>query len=144
MAISLCWTEAWHGKLLLTVTKSQDGWHWKGLSSPTSLLKQGHLVTAAQDHVQKDLQGWKVRHLLGQPAPVLGHFHSEKAFPHCPGEPLAFQSVPTASGSVTGHHRQKEHSSILFTPPCRYLYALSSTGWLVRPSSQPVLIREML
>jgi len=45
-------------------------------SSPTPLLKQGHLEQTAQDFIQVDfecLQKRRIHNLSGQPVPVLCH-----------------------------------------------------------------------
>ena len=74
-------------------------------SGPTLLLKRRCLEQVAQDHVQTTfeyLQGWRLHNLPGQSVSVLGHPHSEKAFPDVQREPPVFQFVPIASGPVTG------------------------------------------
>jgi len=56
---------------------------WR-LLCPTVLLKQGCLGQFSQVHVQtafEYLQRWRLHNLSRQPVPVLGHPHSEKAFP---------------------------------------------------------------
>ena len=52
-----------------------------GSSSPTPLLKQGHLEQAAQDLVQAGfeyLQRRRIHKLSGQPVPVLHHPQREE------------------------------------------------------------------
>jgi len=66
---------------------------WRS-SSPTPLLKQGHLQPVSQDHDQtafEYLQGWRLHQLPGQPVPVLGHPHNEKLFPDVRGILLCFR-----------------------------------------------------
>ena len=56
-----------------------------GSSSPTPLLKQGHLQQAAQDLVQAGLeylQRRRIRNLPGQLVPVLCHPPREEVLPH--------------------------------------------------------------
>jgi len=56
-----------------------------GSSSPTPLLKQGHLQQAAQDLVQTGLeylQRRRLHNLPGQPVPGLHHPQSEEVLPH--------------------------------------------------------------
>jgi len=76
-------------------------------SGPSPLLKQDHLESVSQDHVQlafEHLQGWRLDNLSGQPVLVLGHPHSEKVFPDVQREPSVFQLVPVASCAVTAYH----------------------------------------
>ena len=57
------------------------GWDLCGSSSPTPLLKQGHLQQAAQDLVQvglEYLQRMRIHNLSGHPVPVLRHPQSEE------------------------------------------------------------------
>jgi len=57
-----------------------------GSSSPTLLPKQGHLLQAAQDLVQADLeylQRRRLHNLPGQPVPVLCHPQSEEVLRIC-------------------------------------------------------------
>jgi len=78
-----------------------------GSSSPTSLLKQGHLQQAAQDLVQGDLeylQRRRIHDLFGQLVPVLRHPQSEEVLPHVQVELPVLQFVPTAPCPVAGHH----------------------------------------
>jgi len=68
-----------------------------GSSSPTSLLKQGHLQQAAQDVVQAGLeylQRRRLHYLPGQPVSVLRHPQSEEALPHVQTELPMLQFVP--------------------------------------------------
>ena len=54
-------------------------------SGLTSLVKQGHLESVAQDYVQtafEYLQGWRAHKPSGKPVPVLIHPHSE-SFSFC-------------------------------------------------------------
>uniref|UniRef100_A0A8B9PTS4 Tectonin beta-propeller repeat containing 2 n=1 Tax=Apteryx owenii TaxID=8824 RepID=A0A8B9PTS4_APTOW len=79
---------------------------WRS-SSPTPLLKQGHLEHIVQDRIQacfEYLQRRRLHNLSGQPVPVLCHPHSEKVFPHVQMEASVFQFVPVASRPVAGHH----------------------------------------
>ena len=78
-----------------------------GSSGHTTLLKQCYLEQVAQDSLQmasEYLQGRRLHNLPGQPIPMFSVPHSEKMFPDVRTEPLVFQSVPIASGPVTGHH----------------------------------------
>ena len=57
----------------------------------------------AQDHVQmafEYLQGRRLHNHPEQPAPVLRHPHTKKAFPDGQREPPVLQFVPIASGLV--------------------------------------------
>jgi len=79
-----------------------------GSSSPTLLLKQGHLQQAAQDLVQAGLeylQRRKLHNLCGQPVPVLRHPQREEVLPHVQLELPVLQSVPVAPCPVAGHLR---------------------------------------
>lgn len=49
---------------------------WR-LSSPTTLLKQGHPGLVAQTAFE-DLQEWRLHNHPGQPVPALRHPHSTK------------------------------------------------------------------
>ena len=87
---------------------------WRSLC-PTPLLKQGHLDTVAQDHVQMGseyLQGWRLHNISGQPIPVLCHLHSKKVFRR---HLLCFSVCP--SPLVLSLHHWKEPGSNLFTLP---------------------------
>jgi len=56
-----------------------------GSSSPTLLMKQGHLQQAAQDLVQvglEYLQRRRLHNLPGQPVPALRHPQREEVLPH--------------------------------------------------------------
>jgi len=78
-----------------------------GSSSPTPLLKQGHVQQAAQDCVQvglEYLQGRRLDSLPGQPVSVLHHPQSEEVLPHVQTELPMLQSVPFAPCPVAGHH----------------------------------------
>ena len=50
------------------------------------------------------LQEWRLHNLSGQPVPLLSHPLRKKVFASTQTEPPVSQSVPIASGSVTGHH----------------------------------------
>jgi len=76
-------------------------------SSPTPLLKQGHLQQAAQDRMQvglEYLQRRKLHNLPGQPVPVLRHPQHEEVLRHVQTELPVLQFVPVAPCPVTGHH----------------------------------------
>ena len=78
-----------------------------GSSSPTLLLKQGHLQQAAQDLVQaglEHLQRRRLHNLPGQPVPGLRHPQREEILPHVQLELLVLQFVPVAPCPVTGHY----------------------------------------
>jgi len=78
-----------------------------GSSSPTSMLKQGHLQQAAEDFVQAGLeylQRRRIRNLPGQPVPGLCHPQNEEVLPHIQMELPVLQFVPVASCPVAGHH----------------------------------------
>jgi len=78
-----------------------------GSSSPTPLLKQGHLQQAAQELVQAGLeylQRRRLHNLPGQPVPVLHHPQSEEVLPHLQLEFAMLQFLPIAPCPVTGHH----------------------------------------
>ena len=79
---------------------------WRS-SSPTPLLKQGHLEQAAQDCVQAGfeyLQRRRLHNLPGQPVPVLRHPQREEVLPHVQTDLLMLPFVPIAPCSVAGHH----------------------------------------
>jgi len=68
--------------MITAITESQNhrmfrvGRDLRGSSSPTPLLKQGHLQQAAEDHVQAGLeylQSRRLHNLPGQPVPGLRH-----------------------------------------------------------------------
>jgi len=70
-----------------------------GSSSPTLLLKQGHLQQAAQDLVQAGLEYLQRRRLHnfpGQPVPVLHHLQSKEVLPHVQMELAMLQFVGCA------------------------------------------------
>ena len=76
-------------------------------SSPTPLLKQGHLQQAAQNLVQAGLeylQRRRLHNLPGQPVPVLRHPQREEVLPHVQTELPVPQFGPIAPCPVTGHH----------------------------------------
>ena len=78
-----------------------------GSSSPTPLLKQGHLQQAAQDLVQMGLeylQRRRLHSLPGQPVPALRHPQREEVLPHVQMELPVLKFVPVAPCPVTGHH----------------------------------------
>jgi len=78
-----------------------------GSSSPTLLLKQGHLQQAVQDLVQvglEYLQRRRLHNLPGQPVPVLRHPQSEEILPHIQVELPVLQFVPIAPCPVAWHH----------------------------------------
>jgi len=78
-----------------------------GSSSPTPLLKQGHLQQAAQDLAQAGLeclQRRRIHNLPGQPVPVLCHPHREEVLPHVQTEHPVLQFVPITPCPVAGHH----------------------------------------
>jgi len=78
-----------------------------GSSSPTPLLKQGHLQQAAQDLVQAGLeylQRRRLHSLPGQPVPGLRHPQREEVLPRVQMELPVLQFVPIAPCPVAGHH----------------------------------------
>uniref|UniRef100_A0A8B9Q4U4 Transmembrane protein 19 n=1 Tax=Apteryx owenii TaxID=8824 RepID=A0A8B9Q4U4_APTOW len=98
------WRSPAHSQNHRTVEFGRDLWR---SSSPTLLLKQGHLEHVAQDPVQvgfEYLQGWRLHNLSGQPVPVLCHPHSKEVFHYVQLELPVFQFVPIASCPVTGPH----------------------------------------
>jgi len=77
-------------KLVCIITESQNhrmvgvGRDLCGSSSPTPLLKQGHLQQAAQDPVQvglEYLQRRRIHNFSGRPVPVFHHPQSEEVLP---------------------------------------------------------------
>jgi len=76
-----------------------------GSSTPTPLLKQGHLQQAAQDLVQAGLHD-----LPGQPVPVLHHPQSEEFLPHVQLELPMLQFVPVAPCPVVCFFKYKNKS----------------------------------
>jgi len=104
------------------------GRHLCGSSSPTPLLKQGHLQQPAQDHVQMGLeylQRRRLHSLPGQPVPVLRHPQREEVLPHVPELPMP-QFMPVAPCPVAGHH-WKEFVDCTPLQPCKE-GALPETG----------------
>ena len=78
-----------------------------GSSSPTPLMKEGHLQQAAQELVQvglEYLQRRRLHNLPGQPLPVLRHPQSEEVLPPLQMELPVLQFVPIAPCPVAGHH----------------------------------------
>jgi len=78
-----------------------------GSSSPSPLLKEGHLQQVAQDLVQAGLeylQRRRIHNPSGQPFPVLHHPQREEVLPHVQLELPVLQFVPIASCPVAGHH----------------------------------------
>jgi len=76
-----------------------------GSSSPTPLLKQGHLEQVAQDRVQvglEYLQRRRTHNLPGQPVPVLRHPQREEVLPRVQTELPMLQFVPVAPSPVAG------------------------------------------
>ena len=89
-----------------------------GSASPTPLPKQGHLLQAAEDLVQADLdylQRRKIDNLPGQPVPGLCHPQSKGVLPHVQTELPMLQFAPITPSPVSGHH-WKESGPILLTP----------------------------
>ena len=79
----------------------------RGSSSPTPLLKQGHLQQDAQDHVQvgfENLHRRRIHNTSGQPVPVLRHPQREEVLPHVQMKLPMLQFVPIAPCPVAGHH----------------------------------------
>jgi len=75
-----------------------------GSSSPTTLLKRGHLEQAALDRVQY-LQRRRLHNLSGQPVPVLRHHQSKEVLPRVPELELPMLwFVPIAPCPIVGHH----------------------------------------
>jgi len=78
-----------------------------GTSSPTLLLKKGHLQQAEQDLVQvglEYLQRRRLHNLPGQPVPVLHHPQREEILPHVQTELPVLQFVPVTPCLVSGHY----------------------------------------
>ena len=76
-----------------------------GSSSPTPLLKQGHLQQAAQYLVQAGVeyrQRRRLHNVPGQPVPVLRHPQTEEVLPHVQTELPLLQFVPIAPCPVAG------------------------------------------
>jgi len=107
-AVSQVQTQAMSSLLTVSsnsVTESQNhrmvgvGRDLCGSSSPTPLLKQGHLQQAAQDRVQASLeylQRGRLHSLPGQPVPVLRHPQREEVLPHVQTEHPMLWFVPVA------------------------------------------------
>lgn len=79
---------------------------WRS-SSPTALLKQGHLKQVAWDSVQagfESLQSKKLHNFSGQPIPVLCHPQSKEILPRIQVELRVFQFVRVACHPVAGQH----------------------------------------
>ena len=120
-------TKSFHSALKSTTQthtiNPQNSCGWNGLLEVTLSMppaQAGQPGTGCQGPCpdrSEYLQGWRLHNLPGQPVPVLGHPHSEKAFPDVHREPLVFQFVPIACWPVTGHHLAQ--SSL--HPPSRYL-----------------------
>jgi len=108
-----------------------------GSSSPTPLLKQGHLQQAAQDRVLAGLeylQRRRLHSLPGQPVPVLHRPQREEVLPHVQLELPVLQFVPVAPCPVTGHHC-KESGPVLLTHTLQIFISIS------RVPSQPSLLQ---
>jgi len=78
-----------------------------GSSSPTLLLKQGHLQQVAQELVQTGLeylQRRRLHNLPGQPVPGLRHPQREEVLPCVQLELPLLQFVPVALCPVAGGH----------------------------------------
>jgi len=78
-----------------------------GSSSPTPLVKQGHLEQAAHECVQEGFEYLQRRRLhkpSGQPVPVLCHPQGKEALPHVQLELPLLQFMPIAPSPVAGHH----------------------------------------
>jgi len=110
-----------------------------GSSSPTLLLKQGHLQQAAQELVQAGLQYLQRRrlhNLRGQPVPVLCHPQREEVLPHVQTELPLLQFVPIAPCPVAGHY-WKEPGPILLALTLQIFLGISKV-----PSQPPLLQAE--
>jgi len=78
-----------------------------GSSSPTPLLKQGHLQQAAQDLIQAGLEYLQRRrshNIPGQTVPVLCHPQRDEVLPYVQVEVPMLQFVPIAPCPVAGHY----------------------------------------
>lgn len=102
--------------------------------------------SSPQDDTQRVYcQGWRIQKLSGQPVSVLQCLHSEEVFSYVQTEPPAFQFMPIPLDPSPSITEKSPSESIL--PQCVSVYndkiprLLSS---LSSPSSQPLLIREML
>jgi len=124
-----------------------------GSSSPTLLLKQGHLQQAAQGLVQVGLEYLQRRTLHNlpgfHPVPVLHHPQRE-VLSHVQIELPKLQFVPVAPCPVAGHH-WKELGPILLTPTLKIfinIYKVPSQPSLLQAEQaqlpQPFLIGQML
>jgi len=88
-------------------TKSWNVRGWKGPLGSTSLLKQGHLEQAAQDHVQAGFEYLLRRRIQdpsGQLVPVLYQPQREEVLPHVQTELPLLQFVPVVPCTFAGHH----------------------------------------
>lgn len=93
-----------------TNLNSRDSWGWKGsleviLSKPPTQAGSPRVVF--QDHVHmafEHLWGRKFHYLSRWPVTVLSQPRSIKLFPDVQRAQSHMQSVPIASGPVTGHH----------------------------------------
>jgi len=125
---------------------------WRS-SSPTPLLKQGHLKQVSQDLVQAGfeyLQRRRLHNLPGQPVPVLCHPQSKVFLSRVQTELPMLQFMPVAPCPVAGHH-WKGFRPILLTPTLKIfigIYKIPSPPSLLQAKQaqlpQPFLIREML
>ena len=124
-----------------------------GSSSPSPLLKQGHLQQAAQDLVQAGLeylQRRRLHNLPGQPVPVLCHPQREEVLLCVQMELLILQFVSIALCPVAGYH-WKEPGPILLTPTLKIfisVYKISSPSSFLQAKQgqlpQPFRVAEML
>jgi len=100
--ISVLWSHRSQNHRMLGI-----GRNLYGSSSPTPLLKQGHLQQTAQDCIQAGLEYVRRRRLHklpGQPVPVLRHHQREEVLPHVQTEFPLLQFVPIGPCPVAGHH----------------------------------------
>ena len=124
-----------------------------GSSSPTPLLKQGHLQQAVEDLVQAGLeylQRRRLHSLPGQPGPGLWHPQREEVLPRVQLELPLLQFVPVAPCPVAGHH-WKESGPVLLTPTLQIFVGIDkvpSQPSLLQAEQaqlpQPLLVGEML
>jgi len=95
---------------------------------PTTLVKQGHLQPAAQDHVQM----FFLRSLgMETPQPLWTaccSAHSEKLFPYVQREPPVSQFVLFTSCPVT-EHQWKEPGSVFTASLQAFIYSDKITPW---------------
>lgn len=82
LAPSVPWSHTHHGLKNALAHRMVEVWRdvWRS-SCPTHLLKQGHLLPVAQNHVQSSfeyLQRWRLHHLFGKPLPI--------GFPNSPSQ----------------------------------------------------------